>query len=461
MKKIFIFLLFFLFSISVYSKPLFTKIELAGDEFQGGYTKLMLNNQKVYLKSSGAFYILDSNFNLIKKITPNSLYDLVKNDMSLPEKMKDTVMFINNFNIDDEGKLWLGTYHGVFVYSDTTLTKIYHNKNSEMLVNDIRNIQFNQDTVILNPIFYSQFYYLSNDKIRLDTIPWDSTNETTKYVNYENAVVNNNKLYYIGNYKNLIEKEGMKYEIYSLKNYSPRARPYFKPIPKVNRDTVYFFEEGFNFQIVKYCNGNFSNYDFNKNNIVPIEDSCNILFKGFEFDNDNIIWALFQLQDIRINKSFRYLMRYKDEKDIQIYLISELLGNDTDMVFNDIYFDKASNQLYGFDGGSIYKADIATGIADDLSGLPNLYLHYIYPNPVKNKFKLEFVTLPNKVSKLEIKLYNYFGVEMNKLKPEISYNSSNGLGTIEADIKTIPNGLYIVTLSNGDFTRSCKMIVQQ
>lgn len=456
MRAILIILIFFFIPGFLFSKPYFKEIKFKDSSNYRLFSKMKFHNNLIYLGIDDGICILDSSLKLVNKVNENQLNDLVKKDLGLPDDSNLVSTTICNFNIDNKDNLWIATTQGVFVYKDSII-KIYHNKNSRITENFIQNIQFEQDTAIINPGTVQKLYYVCNDSVRIMQLP-DSTNEALKWPSSTNALQFKNKYYYIGNYRNLVEIDKNIINVYSYKTFTDMVNPKVFPILKENSDTIYFFEGNYSFKLFKFCNGNIKVYDFLKNNIIDIDDSCYIDICDFDFDKDNNLWLLFsKINKINFNAT-QYILKYKNDQVTEFYNIYDCFENPL-FGLSNISIDTTHNIMYGFNVTFIYQSDMTTDIKYETESIPNLYLNKVYPNPVNNKFNVDFSTLPSKFSKLQVKLYNYFGAEIENLNTNIIYNSVNSMGTIEIETGTIPNGLYLVTLSNGDFTLSRKMIV--
>jgi len=78
----------------------------------------------------------------------------------------------------------------------------------------------------------------------------------------------------------------------------------------------------------------------------------------------------------------------------------------------------------------------------------------IFPNPVVNEAKIQFISGTS--DNVTLKVYNYLGEEIDSK----SFASSRGVNTININTLSYPKGVYLYSISNGMDIQTKKMVVK-
>lgn len=120
---------------------------------------------------------------------------------------------------------------------------------------------------------------------------------------------------------------------------------------------------------------------------------------------------------------------------------------------NDIY------KLYftAFEGGSTGKIKFNKELVEsvNITDLPNVDIHSIYPNPSKGNFNLVFEA--KNPTNLQINVYSVIGNQVY----QTNYRTTTGLNALQIQLNNIENGIYFVELSNGKETTVQKIVIKK
>ncbi len=98
---------------------------------------------------------------------------------------------------------------------------------------------------------------------------------------------------------------------------------------------------------------------------------------------------------------------------------------------------------------------VYTGEANDVQetnaveGLAHTWIFSITPNPVAGRSRVQVFADPTYRSSLQVGLYSLLGSEVRDLTPKAHIDWATGHGTIEVEAEDIPNGVYLLRVSNG------------
>ena len=89
-----------------------------------------------------------------------------------------------------------------------------------------------------------------------------------------------------------------------------------------------------------------------------------------------------------------------------------------------------------------------------------IFLKNLYPNPARDRIRIDFGVEPVNLSSTKLEIYDYLGRLTLETNTEVEYNSSTGNGTMTCDISKLHTGFYIAVLTNGKYKRSTPLFVE-
>jgi len=92
----------------------------------------------------------------------------------------------------------------------------------------------------------------------------------------------------------------------------------------------------------------------------------------------------------------------------------------------------------------------------DFAADPFLKEFTIYPNPTSGAVTLTLETMDEFNGPMELKVYSLIGQEMKKE----SITPFSGVKKVQLDLSSLPKGLYMVEISNGDKSRIKRVSVR-
>lgn len=89
------------------------------------------------------------------------------------------------------------------------------------------------------------------------------------------------------------------------------------------------------------------------------------------------------------------------------------------------------------------------------SGLPDIWIRYVRPNPIANSAKLELFIEPSFYSDIQVKIYNYLGIEIKDITEDLLYDPESATGTIDFSLdNNIPAGIYFINAKSNTESRT-------
>ncbi|MFN8361092.1 MAG: hypothetical protein U0264_14355 [Candidatus Kapaibacterium sp.] len=77
------------------------------------------------------------------------------------------------------------------------------------------------------------------------------------------------------------------------------------------------------------------------------------------------------------------------------------------------------------------------------------WIYPIIPNPVTAQARVQIFSDPSLRASLQVGLYSILGSEISNLTSTVQMNWATGYGTLDFDVRDIPNGVYLLRVSNG------------
>ena len=129
----------------------------------------------------------------------------------------------------------------------------------------------------------------------------------------------------------------------------------------------------------------------------------------------------------------------------------DLVGKDF-LPIQTIFIDDQNQLLWiGTAQDGVIKADlkeIITSIETELTGLPNIWIRSVSPNPISVNTKLEFFCEPKYSNSLSIKIYDLLGVEIKDISAGLNYNSTTATGILYFNLEAVSSGLYYLNIKS-------------
>ncbi len=180
-----------------------------------------------------------------------------------------------------------------------------------------------------------------------------------------------------------------------------------------------------------------------------------------------VIYGLIPLKETVSRYNFWFMIIDKYGKKIEEYVWNTMYTGDKVQHNNilDIAITNENNLIIlGQDGfHSVYLAEVkpkfSTNVIDNASQ-GRLFDLQLYPNPARTKINIDFGVEPINLSNTKIEIYDYLGRYATELKPEVTYDSGTGRGTMTCDISNLRSGYYIAVLTNGKNTRSMPLFIE-
>lgn len=404
-----------------------------------------LSNSKIITENNGSIYFMGS-----------AALDILNSDGSWSRlDYQNTPLSNNSFIIRDlaigNDKMCVSTNQGLLIISDKDTLLLTENDtlgNSSMLSSDLYSVTIDKDK---NPWFlyrtFAKFAKFDGSKFEHYIAP------SSKYYPLKGLTRDkDNNLWYRG-FKTLVKFDGTNFKFWDSTNSPLRPDNIgFK------FSTFYHNKERNQFLLCTSPTG------------MPDDTDGQGVF--WRFDIKEQTWTEINLDIMSIEEQdFVYLMTTMDSKGNiyvgltktldKIFVLSpegewsiitipfvELVGIDF-VPLRSLFVDSKNNLWIGTLQNGVIKAnlDILSSNTEEVefSALPDIWIRSVKPNPISNNSRLELFIEPSFLDGLEIKIYDYLGIEVKDITSGLKYDTPSATGIIDFSLdENISSGVYIM-----------------
>jgi ligand-binding sensor domain-containing protein len=331
---------------------------------------------------------------------------------------------LNSVTIDADDVIWIGTNDGGIVKYDGVFWTVYDESNSNLLSNNVSRIQLNSQGVLWFRTNDSNGYTGIGKFDGVDVTLYTRENSCMLEGNWILSIsIDNDDAIWISSMIGVIKFDEVQWEQWLVLDEDNNHIIRDLDCNVISQDN----QSGLTFPASQYI---FTDRDNNKW-ISSIQDGIEPEGELIRFDDYN--WEIFNRENSTIPDENTMYMAQNDSSDLWFVTLQNTLCCDFSVSF--------------------YTCDslVVTSINNQQVSSPKFH---IYPNPVREKVYIDFKNQTNAGYSIEIISLNG-RIIFRKIVKNIQNKSIE-----EIDLSQVPSGIYLIKISNKDYSQVKKLVIR-